>query len=250
MGKCPISGTWVSLSLKLLFGWTQSHLGKPKCSVCSKFQAYSFWRFPLSLRFLKMILTCPYGRGARVSGLSIIPSCFALSTLGWGIIHLTQSLGGGLCSSVSFGSFHAWWVLPGSLSILMTMVPTSADSLRPDCSSHLLSSWPLLGDLSSWHAQKPCHGGDTGNSEILPAHIQGPENHWSSLCISMPRHHFCSDATSPCWCGSTLLEGLLPDFQMESWLANSLFLYLPSLGCLSSWCLCPRKAKELGMLGP
>lgn len=89
-------------------------------------------------------------------------------------------------------------MLPGRILMLITqeVVPNFAvigasDSQRPDYSSHVLCSWPLSGDLRSWHAQEPPHGRDPGNSGILPVHTQGPRNHWSSLCkYAMPSFLF------------------------------------------------------------
>ena len=79
--------------------------GKPQ-SVQSVKLIHGLWRFSLSLRFLKMMLMCPPRVGAGVSGLRFILSrCFALSTLGRDIIHLTQTLGSDLCSE-SYGGFH------------------------------------------------------------------------------------------------------------------------------------------------
>lgn len=124
--ECPIRDPWVSLSLKQLFGWAQSHFGKPKCSASSEFKAPSqLLETSFSLHLLKMILTCGSASEAGVSCLSIIfPSCFALSTLGWDVFDLTQSLGGGWWSlfllSPGWGSVHAecsqgvfpfWWLL-------------------------------------------------------------------------------------------------------------------------------------------
>lgn len=230
MEKFPTINPWVSLRVKLLFEWTQSHLGMPKYSVYSECQAYSFWRLPFIFSRWYVHVLLPEG---LVSGLSIIlASCFTLSTYGWDVTHLTV-FWWHLHSSVSSWGFCACWVLRGSLSILMTVVLTSAvtgdaDSLRPDCSSHLLaylgSPLGIVLQLSSLPRTLPGDFTSYMLKNLLMVDIQATlesfpyPGSWKPLFLSLYKY-----ATPPCLfiCNfsllvcSTLLEGLLQDFHTE-----------------------------------
>lgn len=180
--ECPIRGPWVSLSLKQLFGWAQSHFGEPKCSTSSELKAPSqVLETSLSLHLLKMILMCCSASEAGVSCLNIIfPSCFALSTLvrglwshpvfGWWVVVSVLA--------VSRSGFRAGWVLPGSVSILMTVAP-------PLLSLGLLTLWDLIAApicspawavcLWNWSAPHSC---DPSQLAGLVTPQWGPRKLW------------------------------------------------------------------------
>lgn len=166
---------------------------------------------------------CPPREGAGVSGLRLLlSSCFALSMLGWDIIHLTQSLGVvslllspvgvSMDAECSQGGFWCWllkrWfpiLLSLGLLILrdLTTVPMCS-ALGP---SLVTSVAGMLRNLLM-----------AGTQETLESFLSIPRvlGTTGPLSASMPCHHFFSIAASLCWCGGTLLESLLPDFPMAS----------------------------------